>query len=79
MYGANILYISHGSGVQSEFAHMIAPAVVAPGQRVSRGQVVGYEGSTGHSTGCHLHFQIRVGGNLVNPEPFLNARGVYLR
>lgn len=79
IYGANILYINHGGGVQSEFAHMAYPAPVYPGQRVSAGQVVGYEGSTGHSTGCHLHFQIRVGGTLVNPEPFLNARGVYLR
>ncbi|MGC5077387.1 peptidoglycan DD-metalloendopeptidase family protein [Agrococcus sp. DT81.2] len=78
-YGANILYIAHGGGVQSEFAHMSAPAVVTPGQRVRAGQVVAYEGSSGYSTGCHLHFQIRVGGNLVNPEPFLNARGVSLR
>lgn len=79
IYGANILYISHGGGVQSEFAHLISPAVVYPGQRVSRGQVVGYEGATGHATGCHLHFQIRVNGSLVNPESFLNARGVSLR
>jgi len=79
IYGANMLYISHGGGVQSEYFHMIRPAHVYPGQRVSAGQVVAYEGSTGHSTGCHLHFQLRVGGGLVNPEPFLNARGVYLR
>jgi murein DD-endopeptidase MepM/ murein hydrolase activator NlpD len=79
VYGANILYISHGGGVQTEYAHMAYPATVGPGQRVSAGQVVGYEGNTGHSTGCHLHFQVRVDGTLVNPEPFLNARGVYLR
>jgi murein DD-endopeptidase MepM/ murein hydrolase activator NlpD len=77
-YGANILYIDHGGGVQSEFAHMNAPAVVAPGQRVRAGQVVAYEGKTGYVTGCHLHFQIRVNGNLVNPETFLNSRGVSL-
>lgn len=77
-YGANILYINHGGGVQSEFAHMNAPAVVYPGQRVQAGQVVAYEGETGYVTGCHLHFQIRVGGSLVNPESFLNARGVSL-
>lgn len=79
IYGANMLYINHGNGVQSEYFHMIRPASVYPGQRVSAGQVVAYEGSTGHSTGCHLHYQIRVGGTLVNPESFLNARGVGLR
>ncbi|MCH1884078.1 M23 family metallopeptidase [Agrococcus sp. ARC_14] len=79
IYGANMLYINHGGGVQSEYFHMIRPAHVSPGQRVSAGQVVAYEGSTGHSTGCHLHFQLRVGGTLTNPESFLNARGVYLR
>lgn len=79
IYGANMLYINHGGGVRSEFYHMIRPAHVYPGQHVSAGQVVAYEGSTGHSTGCHLHYQLRVGGGLVNPESFLNARGVYLR
>ncbi|SFS03930.1 Murein DD-endopeptidase MepM and murein hydrolase activator NlpD, contain LysM domain [Agrococcus baldri] len=79
IYGANMLYINHGGGVQSEYFHMIRPAHVYPGQRVRAGQVVAYEGSTGHSTGCHLHFQLRVGGTLTNPESFLNARGVRLR
>ncbi|MEV7526839.1 peptidoglycan DD-metalloendopeptidase family protein [Agrococcus sediminis] len=79
IYGANMLYIDHGGGVQTEYYHMIRPASVVPGQRVSAGQVIAYEGSTGWVTGCHLHFQIRVGGTLVNPESFLNARGVYLR
>jgi len=58
---------------------MIRPANVYPGQRVSAGQIVAYEGSTGYSTGCHLHFQLRVAGTLTNPESFLNARGVRLR
>ncbi|WP_405218487.1 peptidoglycan DD-metalloendopeptidase family protein [Agrococcus sp. Ld7] len=79
IYGANMLYINHGNGVQTEYFHMSRPAHVYPGQRVSAGQVVAYEGSTGHSTGCHLHFQLRVNGTLVNPESFLNARGVGLR
>lgn len=78
-YGANMLYSDHGGGVQSEYFHMIRPANVYPGQRVSAGQVVAYEGSTGYSTGCHLHFQLRVGGTLTNPESFLNSRGVSLR
>ncbi|WP_343918953.1 peptidoglycan DD-metalloendopeptidase family protein [Agrococcus citreus] len=78
-YGANMLYINHGGGVQSEYFHMSQPAHVYPGQRVGAGQVVGYEGDTGHAMGCHLHFQMRVNGTLVNPESFLNARGVRLR
>ncbi|MCH1882859.1 M23 family metallopeptidase [Agrococcus sp. ARC_14] len=78
-YGANMLYIDHGGGVRTEYYHMMQPASVAPGQRVQAGQVVAYEGRTGYVTGCHLHFQLRVGGTLVNPESFLNARGVYLR
>ncbi|ERG64010.1 hypothetical protein L332_06010 [Agrococcus pavilionensis RW1] len=79
VYGANILYIRHAGGVQTEYAHMAYPATVGPGQRVSAGQVIGYEGKTGYVTGCHLHYQVRVNGSLVNPESFLNARGVYLR
>lgn len=79
IYGANMLYIDHGGGVRTEYYHMIQPANVYPGQRVGAGQVVAYEGTTGRSTGCHLHFQVRVGGSLVNPESFLNARGVTLR
>nr|WP_301539808.1 M23 family metallopeptidase [Nocardioides sp. zg-DK7169] len=45
--------------------------VVQPGQRVSRGQVVGYVGSTGWSTGCHLHFTVLVNGNAANPANYL--------
>lgn len=41
--------------------------IVSPGQRVSKGQVVGYVGNTGYSTGCHLHFMAWVDGKLVNP------------
>jgi murein DD-endopeptidase MepM/ murein hydrolase activator NlpD len=47
--------------------HMSAPAIVAPGQRVSRGQVVGYVGTTGWSTGCHLHFTVLQNGVAVDP------------
>lgn len=63
--------ISHGSGVQSWYWHLKAVVVVRPGQVVSRGQVIGYEGNTGNSTGCHLHFAINDHGVWENPRVYL--------
>jgi murein DD-endopeptidase MepM/ murein hydrolase activator NlpD len=57
----------HGVGLATITNHMIAPAIVAPGQHVRRGQVVGYVGTTGWSTGCHLHFTVMQNGTAVNP------------
>ncbi|MEP7089176.1 MAG: M23 family metallopeptidase, partial [Nocardioidaceae bacterium] len=57
----------HGVGLATISNHMNAPAVVAPGQHVQRGQVVGYVGTTGWSTGCHLHFTVMQDGVAVNP------------
>jgi murein DD-endopeptidase MepM/ murein hydrolase activator NlpD len=63
--------ISHGSGVQSWYWHLKAVVVVQPGQVVARGQVIGYEGSTGNSTGCHLHMGINDHGVWENPRVYL--------
>jgi murein DD-endopeptidase MepM/ murein hydrolase activator NlpD len=63
--------ISHGSGVQSWYWHLKAQVIVHPGQVVSRGQVIGYEGNTGNSTGCHLHFAINDHGVWENPRVYL--------
>ena len=63
--------ISHGSGVQSWYWHLKAVVVVQPGQVVSRGQVIGYEGTTGNSTGCHLHMGINDHGIWENPRVYL--------
>jgi len=63
--------ISHGSGVQSWYWHLRAQVIVRPGQHVSRGQLVGYEGNTGNSTGCHLHFAINDHGIWENPRVYL--------
>lgn len=63
--------ISHGSGVQTWYWHLGAQVVVRPGQQVTIGQVVGYEGNTGNSTGCHLHFAINDHGIWANPRVYL--------
>ena len=64
-YG-NYVVISHGNGITSLYAHMSSMAVSA-GQTVTKGQTIGYVGSTGWSTGPHCHFEIRVSGSSVNP------------
>lgn len=58
--------IDHGKGIASRYAHMSRMAVYA-GQAVRKGDVIGYVGSTGLSTGPHLHYEIRVNGAAVNP------------
>jgi murein DD-endopeptidase MepM/ murein hydrolase activator NlpD len=57
----------HGVGLATISNHMNAPALVAPGQHVERGQILGYVGTTGWSTGCHLHFTVMQNGVAVNP------------
>jgi murein DD-endopeptidase MepM/ murein hydrolase activator NlpD len=44
-----------------------------PGSRVARGQLIGYMGSTGRSTGSHLHYEVRIDGRAVNPIPFMKS------
>jgi murein DD-endopeptidase MepM/ murein hydrolase activator NlpD len=68
-YG-NVVIISHGGGFSTLYAHQSRRSV-GDGARVSQGEVVGYVGSTGHSTGPHLHFEVRVGGSPVNPRRYL--------
>lgn len=68
-YG-NRVQIDHGNGFVTLYAHL-SSAQVTPGQRVNRGDVVGQMGSTGRSTGVHLHFEIRQGGVLLNPLNYL--------
>ncbi len=71
-YG-NLVEIDHGDGVTTRYAHQ-AELRVAPGDRVEAGDVLGTVGSTGRSTGPHLHLEGRVDGEAVDPEAFLRGR-----
>jgi murein DD-endopeptidase MepM/ murein hydrolase activator NlpD len=62
--------IDHG-GIQTWYWHITTQIVVRPGQIVNTGQVIGYEGTTGFSTGCHLHFATNVNGVWENPRAYL--------
>ncbi|HPD52395.1 MAG: M23 family metallopeptidase [Bacteroidota bacterium] len=64
-YGNNVI-ISHGFGYQTLYGHM-SKILVRPGQKVSRGDLIGYVGNTGTSTGPHLHYEVLKGGKPVNP------------
>ena len=66
------LYVSigHGADLETRYAHMSRLAVAA-GERVRKGDVIGYVGSTGRSTGPHLHYEVRVSGEAVNPIPYM--------
>lgn len=68
-YG-NTVIVAHGESTTTLYAHMSSFAV-SPGQYVTAGQVIGYVGSTGLSTGPHLHFEVRISGVPVNPRPYL--------
>jgi murein DD-endopeptidase MepM/ murein hydrolase activator NlpD len=74
-YGISVV-IDHGNGVFTHYAHQNRTAV-SIGDRVKPGQVIGYEGSTGDSTGPHLHFEVHKGmWNQVDPGPWMRAHGV---
>ena len=68
----NSVYIDHGNGFKTYYFHMKTNSVkVKAGELVRRGQKIGYMGSTGNSTGAHLHFGIKVNNVWVDPEPYL--------
>lgn len=70
-YG-NLVELEHGGKLQTRYGHL-SKITVAPGTRVKRGQVIGMMGSTGRSTGSHLHYEVRMDGRAVNPVPYLDS------
>ena len=70
-YG-NMVEIDHGKGIATRFGHMSA-VLVSAGQHIVRGQQIGRMGSTGRSTGSHLHYEVRIDGRPVNPIPFMKS------
>src|SRR6478736_3278206 len=67
-YG-NVVFVNHGYGFETRYAHM-SKFIVSVGQRVKRGQVLGYVGNTGHSFGSHLHYEVLFHGKFLNPIGF---------
>ena len=67
-YG-NFVVIDHGNGLATAYGHQ--SAIYVSGGSVSQGQAIGAVGSTGNSTGCHLHFEVRVNGSPVDPLGYL--------
>jgi murein DD-endopeptidase MepM/ murein hydrolase activator NlpD len=70
-YG-NMVELDHGRGIMTRYGHMSA-VLVRAGEHVTRGQQIGRMGSTGRSTGNHLHYEVRIDGHPVNPIPFMKS------
>ncbi|MDT0574599.1 M23 family metallopeptidase [Croceicoccus sp. F390] len=70
-YG-NYVQIGHGGATQTRYGHMSEYSVSA-GQQVKKGDLIGFVGSTGRSTGPHLHYEVRIAGEPVDPTPYLQA------
>ncbi|QHL89603.1 peptidoglycan DD-metalloendopeptidase family protein [Sphingomonas changnyeongensis] len=70
-YG-NLVELEHGQGLQTRYGHL-SRIMVAPGARVKRGDVIALMGSTGRSTGSHLHYEVRMDGRAVDPMPYLDT------
>jgi murein DD-endopeptidase MepM/ murein hydrolase activator NlpD len=68
-YG-NLVVVDHGNGIATAYGHNTS-VTVGVGQAVAQGQLIAYAGSTGHSTGPHVHFEVRVNGAAVDPFGYL--------
>jgi murein DD-endopeptidase MepM/ murein hydrolase activator NlpD len=70
-YG-NLVKLHHGRGIETRYGHL-SQILVRPGQQVKRGDMIARMGSTGRSTGSHLHYEVRIDGRAVNPIPFMKS------
>jgi len=68
-YGREVV-LNHGHGITTLYAHMASMTVV-PGESITRGQVIGYVGVSGRSTGAHLHYEVRINDTAVNPHRYM--------
>lgn len=68
-YG-NFIEIEHGADMETRYGHL-SKIAVREGERVKKGELIGYVGSTGRSTGPHLHYEVRVDGQAVDPMPYM--------
>ena len=75
-YG-KLIEIDHGKGIATRYGHL-SQLLVEPNTRVHRGDLIGLMGSTGRSTGSHLHYEVRIDGRAVNPMPFLEGEDYML-
>ena len=75
-YG-NLIELSHGRGITTRYGHL-SKSMVKEGQRVKRGDLIALMGSTGRSTGSHLHYEVRIDGKAVNPVPFMQSNDYLL-
>lgn len=73
-YG-NAIRIDHGQGIETVYGHS-SKLLIKEGQHVDAGQLIGLIGTTGYSTGCHLHFEVNVNGVHTDPMKYLLSRGV---
>ncbi|MBO9045866.1 peptidoglycan DD-metalloendopeptidase family protein [Curtobacterium flaccumfaciens pv. flaccumfaciens] len=75
-YGNEVI-LDNGGGISTAYGHVVDGGImVTAGQHVTAGQQIAKIGSTGWSTGCHLHFETRINGAAVDPVPFMAARGI---
>jgi murein DD-endopeptidase MepM/ murein hydrolase activator NlpD len=77
-FGYNVI-IRHKHGFYTRYGHMLASFAVRAGERVQQGQIIGYIGNTGLSTGPHLHYEVHIGSDVVDPYKYLNIRSTIAR